>query len=313
MLPGTKSTVDDLAWLRAQGLADACPGARAPAASRCWGSAAGTRCWPSASTTRWRAAGVRSPGSAWSRSRSPSGRPRCSADRWGRAVAVEVRGYEIHHGYESRRGPVDAAAADGDRRSRRACAPATSSGRTGTARSRATGSAAGSSPRPPGSPAGDFTVAPDTAFGAARERMLDRLGDLVERPPRHRRPVAAHLCRGAFAPHDPAGRLRSAGMSLTEEQVRAAVAAQMPGVRADLENLVRIPGIAFDGFDFAEVERSAAGRGRAAARGRAERRDRPGRRPAGGDRAPARPARRADRAALRPPRRAAHRRPYGRG
>jgi acetylornithine deacetylase/succinyl-diaminopimelate desuccinylase-like protein len=46
-------------------------------------------------------------------------------------------------------------------------------------------------------------------------------------------------------------------MSLTEEQVRAAVAAQMPGVRADLENLVRIPGIAFDGFDFAEVERSA--------------------------------------------------------
>jgi acetylornithine deacetylase/succinyl-diaminopimelate desuccinylase-like protein len=46
-------------------------------------------------------------------------------------------------------------------------------------------------------------------------------------------------------------------MSLTEEQVRAAVVAQMPGVRADLENLVRIPGIAFDGFDFAEVERSA--------------------------------------------------------
>jgi acetylornithine deacetylase/succinyl-diaminopimelate desuccinylase-like protein len=46
-------------------------------------------------------------------------------------------------------------------------------------------------------------------------------------------------------------------MSLTEEQLRAAVAAQMPGVRADLEDLVRIPGIAFDGFDFAEVERSA--------------------------------------------------------
>ncbi|HEX6871782.1 MAG TPA: dipeptidase [Micromonosporaceae bacterium] len=46
-------------------------------------------------------------------------------------------------------------------------------------------------------------------------------------------------------------------MSLSEEQVRAAVAAQMPGVRADLESLVRIPGIAFDGFDHAEVERSA--------------------------------------------------------
>ncbi|HLT10365.1 MAG TPA: dipeptidase [Micromonosporaceae bacterium] len=46
-------------------------------------------------------------------------------------------------------------------------------------------------------------------------------------------------------------------MTLNEEQLRAAVAAQMPGVRADLEALVRIPGIAFDGFDHAEVDRSA--------------------------------------------------------
>jgi len=46
-------------------------------------------------------------------------------------------------------------------------------------------------------------------------------------------------------------------MSLTDDQVRAAVAAQMPRVHADLVNLVRIPGIAFDGFDFAEVQRSA--------------------------------------------------------
>lgn len=46
-------------------------------------------------------------------------------------------------------------------------------------------------------------------------------------------------------------------MSLTEAQVRAAVAAQFAGVRADLESLVRIPGIAFDGFDFAVVDRSA--------------------------------------------------------
>jgi cysteinylglycine-S-conjugate dipeptidase len=46
-------------------------------------------------------------------------------------------------------------------------------------------------------------------------------------------------------------------MSLTDDQVRAAVAAQMPRVHADLADLVRIPGIAFDGFDFAEVERSA--------------------------------------------------------
>jgi len=41
------------------------------------------------------------------------------------------------------------------------------------------------------------------------------------------------------------------------EEIRAAIAANMPGVRADLERLVRIPGIAFDGFDFGEVRRSA--------------------------------------------------------
>ncbi len=46
-------------------------------------------------------------------------------------------------------------------------------------------------------------------------------------------------------------------MSRSVDDLRAAVAANMPGVRADLESLVRIPGIAFDGFDFGEVRRSA--------------------------------------------------------
>src|SRR5204862_5749705 len=46
-------------------------------------------------------------------------------------------------------------------------------------------------------------------------------------------------------------------MSLSEAELRAAVAANLPGVRADLEDLVRIPGIAFDGFDHAQVDRSA--------------------------------------------------------
>ena len=46
-------------------------------------------------------------------------------------------------------------------------------------------------------------------------------------------------------------------MSLTEDDLRAAIAREMPGVRADLERLVRIPGIAFEGFDHAHVERSA--------------------------------------------------------
>src|SRR6476646_7392052 len=46
-------------------------------------------------------------------------------------------------------------------------------------------------------------------------------------------------------------------MTMTDSQLRAAVAAQLPGVLADLENLVRIPGIAFDGFDFTPLQRSA--------------------------------------------------------
>src|ERR1041385_1168285 len=46
-------------------------------------------------------------------------------------------------------------------------------------------------------------------------------------------------------------------MSLNESDLRAAIAREMPGVRADLERLVRIPGIAFAGFDHSHVERSA--------------------------------------------------------
>jgi len=45
---------------------------------------------------------------------------------------------------------------------------------------------------------------------------------------------------------------------MTEDELRAAIAREMPGVRADLERLVRIPGIAFDGFDHSQVERSAS-------------------------------------------------------
>lgn len=45
---------------------------------------------------------------------------------------------------------------------------------------------------------------------------------------------------------------------LTDEELRAAIRREMPGVRADLERLVRIPGIAFTGFDHSHVERSAA-------------------------------------------------------
>lgn len=45
--------------------------------------------------------------------------------------------------------------------------------------------------------------------------------------------------------------------TMTVDQLRAAIEREMPGVRADLERLVRIPGIAFEGFDHAPLARSA--------------------------------------------------------
>lgn len=44
---------------------------------------------------------------------------------------------------------------------------------------------------------------------------------------------------------------------MSDAELRAAVERELPGVRADLERLVRIPGIAFEGFDHSQVERSA--------------------------------------------------------
>src|SRR6266545_2831616 len=45
--------------------------------------------------------------------------------------------------------------------------------------------------------------------------------------------------------------------TMTEAELRAAIDRELPGVRADLERLVRIPGIAFDGFDHSHLARSA--------------------------------------------------------
>ncbi|HEY9482307.1 MAG TPA: dipeptidase, partial [Micromonosporaceae bacterium] len=44
---------------------------------------------------------------------------------------------------------------------------------------------------------------------------------------------------------------------MTDDELRARVAATLPGIRADLERLVAIPSIAFDGFDHSHVHASA--------------------------------------------------------
>ena len=79
VLPGSRATVADLAWLRDRGLADAVT--ERARAGPCSASAAATRCWPARSTTRWSRVAARSTGSACCRCASGSRRRRSSAAR----------------------------------------------------------------------------------------------------------------------------------------------------------------------------------------------------------------------------------------
>jgi acetylornithine deacetylase/succinyl-diaminopimelate desuccinylase-like protein len=67
-----------------------------------------------------------------------------------------------------------------------------------------------------------------------------------------------HQAGPRYAHAHPHHGLGSAGMSLTEPELRAAVAEHLPAAIADLRSLVTIPGIAFDGFDHSVLDRSAA-------------------------------------------------------
>ncbi|HZN74571.1 MAG TPA: cobyric acid synthase [Micromonosporaceae bacterium] len=181
VLPGSKSTVDDLAWLRRTGLADAVARHAAegrPVLGICGGyqmlgaaihdevesrrgSVTGLGLLPIEVTFAARKTVTRSAGTAF--------------------AAVPVTGYEIHHGYVSRRaddlmpllayhdGRPEGAVRDNvfgthwhgafesdEFRRRFLVEAARLAGRTG------------------------FAVAPDTSFRVARERTLDVLGDLVE-------------------------------------------------------------------------------------------------------------------------------------
>ncbi len=184
VLPGSKSTVDDLVWLRESGLADAV--ARHAAAGKpllgiCGGfQMLAERIHDDVESRRGTVAGLGlAPIEITFRSAKTLARPIGTAD--GRFGRIPVRGYEIHHGYVSRR-PEEVQPllcyADGTPEGaslanvfgthwhgvlesdefRRAflTEAARLAGRTG------------------------FTVAPDTRFAVVRERMLNLLGDLVE-------------------------------------------------------------------------------------------------------------------------------------
>jgi adenosylcobyric acid synthase len=184
VLPGSKSTVDDLAWLRATGLADAVlrhAAAGRPVLGLCGGfQMLGERIDDEVESGRGRVAGLGllPVDVAFAAGKTVRRSAGIASERFGRAP---VAGYEIRHGTVSRvadgaepllrhaDGTAEGVAAtnvfgthwhgafesDGFRRAFLTEA-ARLAGRSG------------------------FLVAPDTRFGAARERMLDVLGDLVE-------------------------------------------------------------------------------------------------------------------------------------
>jgi adenosylcobyric acid synthase len=179
ILPGSKSTVDDLTWLRESGLADVVMRHAAsgkPLLGLCGGfQMLAERIHDDVESRAGTVPGLGLvPIEITFAPQKRLGRPRGTASLGG----VPVHGYEIRHGYVSR-GEVEPliVTEDGDPEGYRG-------GNVfgthwhgafesdGFRRAFLTEAARLAGRR--------FTVAPDTRFGAARERMLDLLGDLVE-------------------------------------------------------------------------------------------------------------------------------------
>ena len=175
VVPGSKSTVDDLAWLRARGLADALSTTDTPVLGICGGfQMLGRRLVDHVESGRGEVAGL---GLLDLDIEFAAGKTLVS-DATGHALGEPVSGYEIHHGQVVRQavptlitrpdGSTEGAATervigthwhgllDNDAFRRRLLTwAAERSGRTG------------------------FTVAPDTRVADARDAQLDVLADLV--------------------------------------------------------------------------------------------------------------------------------------
>jgi adenosylcobyric acid synthase len=180
VLPGSKSTVDDLAWLREQGLADAVL-RHARAGKPVLGICGGFQMLARQIHDQVESRRGTVPGLGLADVQITFRPDKAVSLVRGTAMGAPVRGYEIHHGEVSDRHPdlapllayedgraegISAAnvfgthwhgAFESDEFRRAFLTEAARwAGRSG------------------------FVVAPDTRFGVARERMLDLLGDLVE-------------------------------------------------------------------------------------------------------------------------------------
>ncbi|WP_249714124.1 cobyric acid synthase [Rhizomonospora bruguierae] len=181
VLPGSKSTVDDLAWLRATGLADAVrahAAAGRPVLGICGGfQMLGRAIHDEVESRRGTVAGLGLlPIEVAFRARKTVRRAAGSA--YG---AVPVAGYEIHHGYVSSADPglAPLLAYEDGRPEGAAAAPVFGTHWHGAFESdgfrrRFLAEVARIAGRH------GFRVAADTSFAGARERALDLLGDLVE-------------------------------------------------------------------------------------------------------------------------------------
>jgi adenosylcobyric acid synthase len=181
VLPGSKSTVDDLAWLRETGLADAVlahAAAGRPVLGLCGGfQMLGTAIHDEVESRRGTVAGLGLLPIEITFGPRKTVR-RAAGIAYGSAP---VAGYEIHHGYVSRAEPgLAPLLAYEDGRAEGAVAGNVFGTHwhgvleSDEFRRRFLTEAARLSGRH------GFRVAPDTSFAAARERTLDLLGDLVE-------------------------------------------------------------------------------------------------------------------------------------
>ncbi len=178
LLPGSKATVSDLAWLRESGLADAVR-AHAAAGKPVLGVCGGFQMLAETIHDEVESRHGTVPGLGLLPVEVTFGARKTLAHSAGAGLGAPVRGYEIHHGVVTREAPQPLLRYDDGRpegavvghvagthwhgafesdefRRRFLTAAARMAGRRG------------------------FRVAPDTRYAAVRERALDVLGDLVE-------------------------------------------------------------------------------------------------------------------------------------